>query len=466
MDWKEYEEVIYEYFETTYPDASIKYNQNVLGRFSKVNRQIDILVEDYVAGTRIKIIVDAKYYSKKIDVKDVESFISMVEDVEASQGILITSIGYSEAAINRAYYGPTKVELDILNFEDLKKNQGMLGIPYSGKHGGLIPAPFGWILDSSKRKGFLASLYPRGLDFETAVDKKEWMYVKVFSFDEDYKNLQDVISIQEAMTLEHSPDAKIEYFNTVKRKDGAKTKIRKIVIDSYPAYEYTGFIEFEEYCLFVVIFTPLELNIRNIKKLEYVIDRTLPAIIDIENIVKTQISELEQLISKVKDIEELSLLYDKKGHLLIEIEDFKNASNCFDKSIKLHNCYNSWKGRLKLMFKTKATSEEQQNLISEYINLAPTNPTIYQDLIVLFSKQNKLSDLELMFLHHLSGEIDDEACGSILYHLAQMTVQDSDINKPIGYLKQSKEYFKKVFTEDHYVFNNIDLMLLDLNKMA
>ena len=149
MDWKKYEQEIFETFRVFYPDAKITFNEKVVGRYSKIERQIDVLVEGRLAGTKIRLIIDAKYYSEKIDVKHVESFLGMADDTGAAQGILITSKGYSQAAINRAYYGPNNIELDILNFEELRRFQGFGGNIFKGCHGAIIPAPFGWILDGT-----------------------------------------------------------------------------------------------------------------------------------------------------------------------------------------------------------------------------------------------------------------------------------------------------------------------------
>lgn len=80
MNWKDYEKEIYQQFKDMYPTAEITYDAKVLGRYSKVDRQIDILVEDYAAGESITIMVDAKFFGKKIDVKHVESFIGMMHD--------------------------------------------------------------------------------------------------------------------------------------------------------------------------------------------------------------------------------------------------------------------------------------------------------------------------------------------------------------------------------------------------
>jgi len=62
MNWKDYEKEIYQQFKDMYPTAEITYDAKVLGRYSKVDRQIDILVEDYAAGESITIMVDAKFF--------------------------------------------------------------------------------------------------------------------------------------------------------------------------------------------------------------------------------------------------------------------------------------------------------------------------------------------------------------------------------------------------------------------
>jgi hypothetical protein len=80
MNWKDYEKEIFNFFSSQYPEAEVSYNVTVEGRYSKTPRQIDILIEANIAGNRFRIIVDGKYFSEKIDVKDVEMFIAMVGD--------------------------------------------------------------------------------------------------------------------------------------------------------------------------------------------------------------------------------------------------------------------------------------------------------------------------------------------------------------------------------------------------
>lgn len=275
MSWKDYEIEIYDYFKTMFPNADISHNVKVAGRYSKVDRQIDILIEDYVAGNRMRIVVDGKYFSKKIDVKDVEMFIGMLNDCEVNKGLLITQEGFSKAAINRAHYDPIDIELDILNFKDLHQFQGFGGLPFIGQHGVILPAPFGWIIDSKKRPNMLASLYQRGLTLEQAGENKEWMYVNLIGKDDEIRNLNDFLKSQEDYMLHDFPDAKIDFLPTV-RRDDAIIKLRVIEIKSYPTKEYTGFVEFEEFIFFCVLFTPEELKKKNIKKLESILQRVLP----------------------------------------------------------------------------------------------------------------------------------------------------------------------------------------------
>ncbi|MBS4027033.1 MAG: restriction endonuclease [Ignavibacteriales bacterium] len=275
MDWKEYENEIHQHFKSEFPNATILYNVKIEGKFSKIERQIDVLIEDYFLGNKMRIVIDAKYYSTKIDVKDVESFIGLLNDVEAHKGIMISNEGFSQAAINRAHYDITDLELDILNFKDLKQFQAFGAIPFSGKHGVILPAPFGWIIDGTKKQNVLATFYQRGLTLEKSAANKEWMYVNIISKDKNVLDLDSFLAIEEKEIKKDFPDCKIIYSQTVKRKD-EKTLLREILINTYPTPEYTGFVEFSDFIFLCVLFSPTELFKKNIKKLEHVIGNVIP----------------------------------------------------------------------------------------------------------------------------------------------------------------------------------------------
>lgn len=269
MNWKNYELEIFDYFKSQYPDAEISHNVKVTGRYSKSLRQIDILIEQYVAGNRIRIVIDGKKFSKRIDVKHVEMFISMLDDCEADKGLMITEQGYSKAAMNRAHYGTTNLELDILNFKDLTGFQGLGGIVYKDQFGVLVSPPFGWILDGASGRGFLAALYQRGLVFETALESTEFIYVDISAMP-----LTDLLDYQKRKVVEDRPKAIFESLPTVKRND-YKTHLRKINY-LFPIKEFTGFVEFDGFVFFAVLLTTEESSSKNRKKLESIMLSAIP----------------------------------------------------------------------------------------------------------------------------------------------------------------------------------------------
>ena len=97
MDWKQYEREIAAEFQHSYPSAQVTANAKLVGKFSKVERQIDILVEDQASDFLFRIVVGAKYRGRKIDVGDVEAFLGVLRDVEAHTGVMVALEGYTPA---------------------------------------------------------------------------------------------------------------------------------------------------------------------------------------------------------------------------------------------------------------------------------------------------------------------------------------------------------------------------------
>lgn len=276
MDWKEYEKEVFRELQERYPGAAIQWNVRIPGRISGTLRQIDILIDTQVLDAPIRIVVDAKKHSGPVDVNDVESFISMMLDVGAHRGILVSNLGYTKSALARAHNEMNQdVELDILSLEDLKELQGTLAFPYSGSHGVLLPAPFGWVIDAKRRQGSVACLYQRGYDLQEAGRTREWMYINFWRKEQKTASLDALLEIQ-ANTLKQADErVKISYQHGVDRADG-RTLIRCAEVASYPTPEYTGFVEFDDFIFFAVLFTPPETSKRNIRKLREILRSVSP----------------------------------------------------------------------------------------------------------------------------------------------------------------------------------------------
>jgi hypothetical protein len=104
QSWEVYERMIARLIaDQLATDLCVTPNARIVGRISGRSRQIDVLIDsrhdtDY---TR-RIIVDAKNRKRKIDVRDVEAFRGLMEDVNATHGYLVCPAGRTKAAEKRA----------------------------------------------------------------------------------------------------------------------------------------------------------------------------------------------------------------------------------------------------------------------------------------------------------------------------------------------------------------------------
>jgi hypothetical protein len=278
VDWQGYEREIVEQFRTSYPSADITPNARLVGRFSKVERQIDLLVEERASDFAFRIVIDAKYRGRKIDVGDVEAFIGLTRDVEAHTGMMVALEGYTPAAVNRAHNDDLDIILDVLNLDELKAFQGPTAIPYSGEYGVSIAAPFGWVMDGTSRPHLLASIYQRGRTFEDAVRSDEWMYVNFWKKKGALVNsLDGLLTHQSKYMLSDPPGSEIAIIEEGKnQRTGAKTLIRRFRKKGSAALEYTGFIDFDEFVFMCVLFTTEPLERKNLRKFRFILRDAFP----------------------------------------------------------------------------------------------------------------------------------------------------------------------------------------------
>src|ERR1017187_609716 len=118
MTWKEYEHEIANHFRLIYPDAHISGDIKILGKNSKVPRQIDVLVEGEIIDFPFRIIVEARFKKKKLDVNEIGEFVTKMKDVEANKGVIVALNGYTDAAIELARNSDVDLSLDVLNFAE------------------------------------------------------------------------------------------------------------------------------------------------------------------------------------------------------------------------------------------------------------------------------------------------------------------------------------------------------------
>jgi hypothetical protein len=84
------------------PDAQVIHDVKLMGRHSKRERQIDVLVRKKIGQYEMLIVLDCKDYSRPVDVKGIEEFHGLLTDVGAHRGALVSPRGFTETAKTRA----------------------------------------------------------------------------------------------------------------------------------------------------------------------------------------------------------------------------------------------------------------------------------------------------------------------------------------------------------------------------
>ncbi|WP_214073136.1 restriction endonuclease [Mucilaginibacter sp. dw_454] len=83
-----------------YDNVSIEHN--VFIDSSDAERQIDVLITIVVRDLVFKVAVECKDYNRKLSIGVIDGFVSKLEDVRASKGIIIASNGFSSASVGKA----------------------------------------------------------------------------------------------------------------------------------------------------------------------------------------------------------------------------------------------------------------------------------------------------------------------------------------------------------------------------
>jgi hypothetical protein len=101
-DYAKLEKLVAKIQQQLAPNAKIEHDVHLDGRKSGRKRQIDVLMTQQVGQYSIRIVIDCKDYKSRVDVKGVEEFWGLVDDVGAQKGVLVCPVGFTAAAKARA----------------------------------------------------------------------------------------------------------------------------------------------------------------------------------------------------------------------------------------------------------------------------------------------------------------------------------------------------------------------------
>src|ERR1700723_186235 len=101
--WKRFEKLIHKIHPERAPEgAKIVYDDKIMGSDSKTERQVEITIRYKLAQYEILLVIDCKDYAQPVDVIDMGAFKRLARDVRANKAVMISTNGYTPAAIEMA----------------------------------------------------------------------------------------------------------------------------------------------------------------------------------------------------------------------------------------------------------------------------------------------------------------------------------------------------------------------------
>lgn len=178
-DFRELEKLVANIQKQLAPNATVLHNQYLPGRKSKRSRQIDVLVRDKVGQYDIQIIIDCKDHKSPADVKSVEEFYGLLDDVGAQKGVLVCPAGFTGTAKTRAesfqidLYSPVDTDphkwtakVQIPTICDFRRAAVSFGLSVTGAWPFQMPYDFQF-----KNQIFDPSGAPYGTPFEILIER-------------------------------------------------------------------------------------------------------------------------------------------------------------------------------------------------------------------------------------------------------------------------------------------------------
>ncbi|AWM91709.1 restriction endonuclease [Pseudomonas sp. 31-12] len=113
-DWYKFQEKIKEHFESLGAIA----RTNVRTQGARASHDIDILVSPKFFGKEITWIVEAKNWSNNVSKEKVMALLSIVQDIGADRGFIISNKGFQKAALECV----RNTNITLANFEEFKES--------------------------------------------------------------------------------------------------------------------------------------------------------------------------------------------------------------------------------------------------------------------------------------------------------------------------------------------------------
>jgi hypothetical protein len=117
-EWLEFEKLTAKVYSIINENGNgiVKHNDSIKGINSNRNRQIDVSIRYLLPGSHsILIIISCKNYKKKPNIRLIDEFVGLLQDIKANKGILICKSGFGDSILEYA----KNRSIDLCTLEDL-----------------------------------------------------------------------------------------------------------------------------------------------------------------------------------------------------------------------------------------------------------------------------------------------------------------------------------------------------------
>ncbi len=116
--WKQFEKLIHQ-LHAQFGAEFVTLDDKVMGCESKVERQLDVTIRATVHQYKIFVVIECKDEARPVDVGAMGEFASLLRDVKANKGVMISTSGFTTAAVDmaRACGIETRTYLDTENID-------------------------------------------------------------------------------------------------------------------------------------------------------------------------------------------------------------------------------------------------------------------------------------------------------------------------------------------------------------
>lgn len=96
--WQLFESLVAQIQKETAPDAIVRRNQHLVGK-SGISRQLDVTISKKIGLHQVLIVLECKDYKYPVPIKEVGNFATTLQDVGASNGVMVSSSGFTNGAV-------------------------------------------------------------------------------------------------------------------------------------------------------------------------------------------------------------------------------------------------------------------------------------------------------------------------------------------------------------------------------